>query len=86
MSEHDNGQVHIAVKNDPTERLALDIKAALKASGGRGEPDAQLVDRLLILALHSQATAVRTAARLANDGDDRERLRDLADDLDPFLR
>jgi hypothetical protein len=40
----------------------------------------------LILALHGQATAVRTAARLANDGDDRERLRDLADTLDPFLR
>jgi len=70
---------------DP-EKLALDIKAALKAEGGRGEPSPQLVDRLLILNLHGQATAVRSAARSVNDPTDRNTLRDHADDLDPFLR
>jgi hypothetical protein len=70
---------------DP-EKLALDIRAALKAEGGRGEPSSQLVDRLLILNLHSQATAVRSAARSVNDPTDRNTLRDHADDLDPFLR
>jgi hypothetical protein len=83
MSE--NGHVMINVKSDPTERLALDIKAAIKSEYTRGEPSAQLVDRLLILNLHSQANVLRTAARLINDPTDRIAVRDLADDLDPFL-
>ena len=71
---------------DP-EKLALDIRAALKAEGGRGEPSQQLVDRLLILNMHGQATALRKAGqRVANDTQARDTLRDLADDLDPFLR
>jgi hypothetical protein len=70
---------------DNAEQAVQDIRGALKADGKR-EPSPQLVDRLLILQLHSQATVIRKAARLINDYADREKLRDLADDLDPFLR
>jgi hypothetical protein len=85
MPEHDDNQVRITIKNDPIERLANDIRAAIKGEYTRGEPSAQLVDRLVILALHSQATAVRTAARLVNDTVGREAIRNFGDDLDPFL-
>ena len=71
---------------DSALKAAEDIRGALKADGKRGEPSPQLVDRLLVLQLHGQATAVRKAARLVTDYADREKVRDAADDLDPFLR
>jgi hypothetical protein len=69
-----------------TERLALDIKAAIKAEYTRGEPSAQLIDRLLAIQLINMASTVRKAARTIEDIATRERLRDYADDLDPSLR
>jgi hypothetical protein len=71
---------------DGATQAAQDIRAALKAEGHRGEPSPQLIDRLLVHQLHGQATALRKAARLVNDYADREKVRDAADDLDPFLR
>ena len=68
------------------EQTAADIRNALKAAGGRGEPDAQLVDRLLIINLHGQAIALRKAATRVQYTDARDTLRDLADETDPFLR
>lgn len=86
MPDTDTGQVYLDVTPDPIARQAQDIAAALKGDLKRGEPSAQLVDRLLILQLQSQATALRKAARIVNDTVGREALRNIADDLDPFLR
>jgi hypothetical protein len=78
-------RVFLKVTPDPIERVAIDIRGILKSSGGRGEPDPAIVDRLLTHYLVGQATALRKGARLVGGLDAREKLRDLADDLDPTL-
>ena len=70
---------------DP-EKLALQIRDALKAEGSRGEPNPQLVDRLLVLTLNTASATARKVASGITDLRERSEARDYADTLDPFLR